>query len=374
MPRMFDILRGKGGDNSPEKKKEEPSYDEFPQIKKKDEIQGPKSYPLSFPKNILAMEVKKEAAPEDHSIVSKKLICAVKQRGVDNQERARQIYENAVETIKTLLGKARAGEDLYEYMDKLHELLDDVFNQLMMGDNLLNEIYEEAKEEYYLPYHIVNVLVLSSVLGLSMGFNKSRLSHLGLACIFHDLGMDLMKDFVNQPKTLTKENYEVVKTHISRSLEIAGSISILSGVVKETIATHHERASGKGYPRGIRSDDINPYAKILGLVDTYEAMTHTRPYRERINTRKAVRSLIGPLKNDFDTDVMKFFINKMSVYPIGSIVKLDTGDMARVISVQPGSPLRPVVMVFRDSRGENITDMTIIDLFKQDFPSIKDSV
>ena len=369
---MFDILRGKARDDIPEDKKEKASCAKFPDVNKKDDVAGPKSYTLSFPKNILLLDVKKPKGLEDHSIVSKKLISAVKQHGVDDQDKAREIHGSAVESIKILLSKIRAGEKISEYMDKLHELLDDVFNQLVMGDNLLNSVYEEKKAEYYLPYHIVNVLVLSSVLGLNMGFNKSRLSHLGLASIFCDLGIDSLEELVKQPKTLTKEERETVKTHVSRSLEIVNSISVLNEIVKETIAMHHERAGGNGYPRGIGRDDINPYAKILGLVDTYEAMTHTRPYREKMSTHKAVRSLIGSLKNNFDTDVIKVFINKMSVYPIGSIVRLDTGEMARVTSVRPGSPLRPVVMIFRGPSGEKISENNILDLSKQDFPAIKE--
>ena len=403
MPRMFDMLRGKVAEDVKEDVKEDikedikeeikeeikedieedikeekkeikkPSYVDFPDInKKKENIEIPPRDHLSFPKNILQLEVKKEESPEDHSIVSKKLISAVKQHGVDNQEKARETYAGAIEAIKTLLAKIRGRENLSDYMDKIYELLDNVFNQLIMGDKLLNNIYEEKGGEYYLPYHIVNDLILTSVLGLNMGFNKSRLSHLGMASIFCDLSIDSIEELVRQPKMLTSQERETVKAHISGSLEIVSSISVLNEIVKETIAMHHERAGGNGYPRGISSEDINPYAKILGLVDTYEAMTHTRPYREKMSAHKAVRTLIGSLKNDFDTDVIKVFINKMSVYPIGSIVKLDTEEMARVISVRPGSPLRPVVMIFRGPCGESITERNITDLSKQDFPAIKD--
>ena len=374
MPRMFDMLRGKTEDDIKKDKKDagELSYVDFLGIKKKREKKRPPSDPLSFPKNIFQPDVKKEKDQEDSSIVSEKLILAMKQHGVDNQYKAREIYESAVEVIKILLAEIKTGGQISGYMDKLYELLDTVFNQLVTGDNLLNSIYEEKEEEYYLPYHIVNILVLSSVLGLNMGFNKSRLSYLGMASIFCDSGIGSMEELVKQPKMFTKEERETVKAHIAGSLGIINSIDVLNEIVKETIAMHHERASGNGYPCGMREDNINPYAKILGLVDTYEAMTHTRPYREKMSAHKAVRVLIGPLKNDFDTDVIKVFINKMSVYPIGSIVRLDTGEMARVTSVRPGSPLRPVVMIFRGPSGEKISENNILDLSKQDFPAIKE--
>ena len=93
-----------------------------------------------------------------------------------------------------------------------------------------------------------------------------------------------------------------------------------------------------------------------------------------MSAHKAIRFLLANAKDYFDPDVLKVFINKMSVYPIGSIVRLDTQELARVISVEPGSPLRPVVMIIRDASDEPLKENIIIDLSSQDFPSIQDSV
>jgi len=364
MPRMFDILKGKKGDDDPG------GGDGKHKAKK---AAPEKKHPLSFPKGILKTLSPRDLEKEDQSLVSKKLIFAVKQHGVDNQERSDEIYENAVKTIKGLLAEIRGGEGPGQArMEKLYELLDTVFNQLVMGDSILFNLCEKNNGEATLPYHIVNVLILSSFIGLNMGFNKSRLSHLGLASIFYDVGMDSFSELAGSPRLFTASEREKVKGHIGKSLEVVGKIGSVNDVVIETISMHHERMNGSGYPAGIRGDEINPYAKILGLVDTYEAITHTRPHREGMNTHKAVRLLIGPMKGDFDSDVMKIFINKMSVYPIGSIVTLDTGEVARVISVEPGSPLRPVIMILRDANGVNVKEKVVIDLSKQDFPAIKD--
>ena len=370
MPRMFDILKGAGeGNDADDKKEKAPAKDSFNIQKEKLE-----SLPLNFPKKILKTASQEEKKPEDHSLVSEKLISAVKKHGVDSQEKAGEIYESAVETINALLIKIRIKEDLSAFTDRLYALLDDIFNQLVLGDSILENIYENNEGEYYLPFHIVNVLILSTVLGLNIGFNKSRLSHLGMASIFYDVGMDALREITNQPHKLTEEEFKLIKTHVSKKQEVIEKNEAINEVMEETIRMHHERENGSGYPRGMKSSKINPYAKILGLVDTYEALTHDRPHRKGMNTHKAVKLLITSLKNDFDSDVMKTFINKMSVYPIGSIVKLDTGEVARVVSVQPGSPLRPVVMVLRDAFGEAIKERIIIDLSKQDFPAITDSV
>ena len=369
MPRMFDILKAKGGDYNA-KNEDRPDDRRLADIKVEPETNA---RPLTFPREILKPYTKREDRnSEDHSLVSKKLISAVKMHGVDNHEKSRQIYENAVETVKGLLKRIRSGADIGQYMDKIYDLLDNLFNQLVMGDNILNCVYEDNEEEDHLPYHIVNVLILSSVVGLNAGFNKSRLSHLGLASIFYDIGMDSLRGIVLQPRELNNEESAEVRTHIFRSLETVERLNNINEVVKETINMHHERADGNGYPNGIDAAMINPYARILGLVDTYEAITHPRPHREGVNTHQAVRYLVGSLKNSFDADVMKIFINKMSVYPIGSVVELDTGEVARVISVKSGSPLRPIVMIIKGANGEHVDERTIIDLSEQGSPSVKD--
>lgn len=357
MPRMYDILRNKVPPkaNSAEE----------------DKINNPPAEPpLSFPKGVIAIETKKNKEQENYSLVSKKLISEVKKHGVDNQQRSQEVYKNAVDTVKILLEKVRIGEDLGLHMDKVNILLDDIFNQIILGDSILDNIYERPKEEYYLSYHIVNVFILSSVVGLNMGFNKSRLSHLGMAAIFCDMGLDSLREITSQPRALSEKERHLVRTHISQSIKISERIFINNEIVKETILMHHERANGEGYPRGMGLGQVNPYAKIIGLMDTYEAISNSRPYREKMSAHKAIRFIIGLLKDYFDADVMKVFINKMSIYPIGSIVKLDTQELARVISVRPGSPLKPVVMLIRDAFGGPAKETTIIDLSKQGFPFI----
>jgi len=373
MPRMFDILRN-NGQNKPEDKEEKPLPQEKSSGPREENGENLSKPSLNFPKIILKEEVKQEdKESQDHSLVSKKLILAVKHRGIDDREKSSQTFQDTVETINILLEKVRAQDDLCGYMDKIYACLDTLFNQLILGDSILENIYRKEEDgEYYLPFHITKVLILSSVIGINMGLNKSTLNHLGLAAVFSDVGLDFLREITLQRKKLTEEEYNLVKTHISKSLEITKKITGINDVAKETIRMHHERANGKGYPHFINSDGINPYAKIIGLVDTFTSITNNRPHRKGMSAHQAIRFLIGRLRDYFDPEVMKIFINKLSVYPIGSIVRLDTQEFAKVISVQSGSPLRPVVMIIQDACGEPVKEKIILDLSKQDSPSIED--
>lgn len=372
MPRMYDILRNTVSSDGINKAANKVPPKDIPK-EEKEEKKTAVPY-LNFPKGILTREIARGKKAEDHSLMSKRLIEAVKQHGIDNIAKSEEIYKNTVEIVNVLLGKIRQGEDIAPYMDEIYEVLDDVFNQIILGDSILDNIYEKRKDVYYLPYHIVNVLLLSSVIGMSMGLNKSSLSHLGFASIFYDLGIDTMGNILSQPRKLTDVERDLVKSHIAKSLRIVDNISGINKTVRETIEMHHERINGNGYPAGIKADSINIYAKIIGLIDTYEAITNDRPHREGMNAHKAIRFILGPLKDYFAPEVMKVFINKMSIYPIGSIVKLNTHELARVISVQPGSPLRPVLIIIQDAFGKPLKERTIVDLSKQDFQTIQESI
>lgn len=374
MPRMFDLLRGSGEpdkNNDPAKQEKKIPED---QVVKADlpPTPPPKDAPVNFPKAMLHNEHKSDQ-PDDYSLVSQKLIAAVRQHGVDNADSASKIYNDAVATIKALLDKSKTTEDLSEFAPRINETLDNIFNQLLLGDNLLDNVYKAKQEDYYLPYHIVNVLILSFAIGLSMKFNKSRMDDLGKAVIFSDTGLDELRDIVTKPRKLTEEEKCWVEAHIAKSLKFAERVAPLDDAVKEAIQMHHERDNGKGYPRGLQKNTISPYAKIIGVVDTYEALTHKRNYIDEMGAHKAIKLLLGSLREYFDMDVMKAFINRMSVYPVGSLVLLNTKEIAKVVSVHPGSPLRPIVMITQDASGKPSKENTIIDLSVQDFPTIQDS-
>jgi len=159
------------------------------------------------------------------------------------------------------------------------------------------------------------------------------------------------------PEGLTKINKDgknVTEQFISGAYE----------TLKEAIHQHHERMDGGGYPSGFKGNEINEYSKIIAVVDTYEAMTHHRPYREAMIPHNAIKEIIFSLKRSFDSKAIKALFNRVSIYPVGSFVKLNNGEIAKVISVTTNSfsILRPIVLVILDNQGKCVTDPVKLDL------------
>lgn len=378
MPRMFDLLRG--NTNRPDDKEkrsiEKDDKKNLPDTKDNVKENALRVHHVSFPKKYESREDAQNTKenPYDHVLASKKLISAIKEHGIDSQEKAAKLYQDSTLIVNNLLDKIRGKEDLNTYMAVLEDLLNRVFNQFVLGEAILAKLNEKKEEDvYYLPYHITNVLLLSCFLGIKMGFNKSKMRVLGLACLFYDTGMDVFREIVSQPRMLSQKELNLIKKHISYSLQVMEKINNIDDIVKDTIATHHERADGGGYPKGLRAVKINPYAKVIGLIDTYEAIIHNRPYRNGMHPHNAIKSLLNTAKNSFDYGAIKSFIDAMSIYPIGTLVKLDSGETARIIGAKSGSPLRPTVMIVRGPDGKALTERKVLDLSLPDTPSIIDS-
>lgn len=302
-----------------------------------------------------------EVKDKNYLSISKNILSAMRKRETEELKKTGILYEKIVQSTLQLLEKIRKKEDAAACLQDLYVIFDELFSQLVTGESILEEMYETRKG-YYLPYHISNMLVLSSFLGIKIGFNKSKLRNLGLAAIFCDIGLDQCRDTISKPLKLNKDELELVKKHVWNSVDIVSKIPHIDKDVKDAVLMHHERVDGSGYPDGLRAGEISDYAKIIGLVDTYDALTNNRVYREGENAHKTVKLLLGSLKESFDYNTMRSFLNAISLYPIGTLVELNTGETARVIGVDPGSPLKPIVLIVQDFSGNLVKEKKIINL------------
>jgi HD-GYP domain-containing protein (c-di-GMP phosphodiesterase class II) len=141
------------------------------------------------------------------------------------------------------------------------------------------------------------------------------------------------------------------------------------GKIKENSAIislqHHEQFDGKGYPRGLRGNDIDEFARIASIADSYEAQISNRSYRKKVYFYHAMRNLLSSGVNKFDPVILRVFLSRMSVYPIGSIVELNDGMAGIIIGSVPEKPLRPIIKLIFDKDRKRIHDTVIINLLTE---------
>ncbi|MFH1727712.1 MAG: HD domain-containing phosphohydrolase [Pseudomonadota bacterium] len=204
--------------------------------------------------------------------------------------------------------------------------------------------------------HGINVGIFSLKIGIGLNYSKQKLISLFTAAALHDIGMLLLEaNIIHSKSTLTEKEMDLVKTHPEKGYNLFKDIK--NKEVKwmaEIILQEHERINGKGYPKQLKKESIHDFARIIGLVDDYEALTHDRPHRRRFLPYDAIKIIIEQKKGYFDKDLLKILLKKISVFPLNSLVELNTKEIGRVIATDETKPLRPRLQILFDSNGNEV--------------------
>jgi len=273
-----------------------------------------------------------------------------------------ELYDSAINVLSNLLK-----EDIdYASVDveEIYSCVEAIINQTKRGNThlLYLAFARDFRYENYLPYHSVNVCIYSLEIAMGLGYDDDKLTELGILSLLHDVKMIEHIALVNKPRKLTEEERELVKRHPRESAEAAEKlIKDTAGITFSAILQHHERMDGSGYPEGLTGEDINEFAKIINLVDTYEAKIHPRSYRENDLASKCLQEIIDD-KPGFEYKLVKALIQRVGVYPIGSIVKLSTKEVGEIIKVRHDNPICPVVKILFKSSGRQVTEEKIVDM------------
>ncbi len=233
---------------------------------------------------------------------------------------------------------------------------------------------EIVAEDYNIP-HSANVMIYALKLGVGLGYAKGKLLELGISALFHDVGMFRVPESIARKSgKLSEVEIGIIKTHpdLGRSIlePFRGNYPSLSAVAYE----HHEREGGQGYPRGIQGNDIHEFARVVGLVDSYEAMTHNRPYRKALMQSFSARELIKSKHSLYSPQVIRVFLTEISLYPLGSYVRLNNKAVGEVIATDNSHPLRPDVRILYDGEGNKVIGDVIIKLDQNPLFFIVDGV
>jgi HD-GYP domain-containing protein (c-di-GMP phosphodiesterase class II) len=308
------------------------------------------------------------------------------------EKKSEEIYAQGLEWARDTLDKARKEKiikpkGILEIIDKIIDRLTDSNQEMLLT------LTQAQRESYpnYLPYHLINVSILSINLGLGLEYNRMKLLELGISAFLHDIGMvKVPQDIVGKPSRLLEEEFAEIKKHPGYALDMLQRSKEISGLVKEAIYQHHELLNGKGYPQGLKEDKICEYAKIIGLVNMYEALTSPRVYRDKLTPQEALALIISPEKRMtlhealkttlnvngefFVSEILKLFVGQMTIYPIGSFVQLNNNEVGLVVGVNKNFPMKPLINILFDSEGNRLGKLKTVDLVKSPLLYIKKAV
>jgi len=208
------------------------------------------------------------------------------------------------------------------------------------------------RKDEYTALHSLRVCVLALTFGRQLGMPRDQLEVLGLGALLHDIGkVKVPEEILSKPDALTPQEFEIMKQHVVWGAEMLYAARQVPGAAIEVVSSHHERFDGSGYLRGLRGDAIGDFGMIGAIVDHYDAITSDRAYRGAVSAHSVLMKMYEWRDTLFSAPMVEKFIQCLGIYPIGSIVELNTGEIGVVAAINRMQRLKPhVMLVYRADR------------------------
>jgi HD-GYP domain-containing protein (c-di-GMP phosphodiesterase class II) len=211
----------------------------------------------------------------------------------------------------------------------------------------------------------LQVSIYLMVFGRFLELERGELELLGLVGLLQDVGKTrLPAGLLEKTTPLSPEEIELARRHVEFSAEILRATPSLPERLPALVVLHHERQDGTGYPRGLKGDEIGLYGAMAAIADSFDALTATRPYAEPLSPSSALSYLYKERGTGFHAELVEQFIQCVGVFPVGSVVELNSGEVGIVITQNLVRRLKPRVMVVLDAQGHPIRPHKILDLDK----------
>jgi len=279
----------------------------------------------------------------------------------DIRKSVKRTYYNAVSFTKGVMNRIRTGERIS--MKKAKRVVETMVDTLLEREEFLLGMTAIKNYDEYTFHHSVNVSILSIALGQRLGLTKKALMDLGIVALFHDLGKtDVPAEILNKPSRFTEEEWGIIKRHPLWGVKIIFQMknfdasSVRAAIVAYEHHIHHDHT---GYPKVKRLSELDLYSRIVSIADQYDGITSSRVYaRNPLSPDGALALMMKRAQTQLDPVLLKFFINLVGVYPVGSLIMLDTKELGIVAAANPSDQGRPRVTVITDGQGGKVEPFT----------------
>jgi HD-GYP domain-containing protein (c-di-GMP phosphodiesterase class II) len=283
-----------------------------------------------------------------------------------NIHKAKDIFNHSKDIQKRIFADALHGKelDLAPVIDITNQTIDEIFKN---SDALACVINIRNKDEYLLE-HSVSVSILITIFARFLEIERPIVEQLSIGAFLHDVGKIMIpEEILNKPGKLTDDEFSVMKTHVNHSIDIIKNTPNISALCLEVAALHHEKLDGNGYPFNLKANEISMYGRMISICDIFDALTATRCYKEGYSHIKAFTILRNLAENQhLDTQLVDQFIRCMGVYPVGSLVELNSNKVAIVEQRNKNDPTNPKVRSFYNAQQKNYVMTEDVDLAKTD--------
>jgi len=275
--------------------------------------------------------------------------------------KAKKIHAEANQIIHNIMRDVRLGEQVrLEQVEPVVEKLTDSI--LRNGNALLSLCLVKNKDDYTFQ-HSVSVCALHVSFCRAVGMDAETIRLAGIGGLLHDIGkVKVPGEILNKPGRLEEDEFAVMKSHVTESKKILDRTAGISETSIQVAFEHHERHDGSGYPRGLKGEAISKMGKMAAICDVYDAITSDRVYHKGMAPHEALRKIFEWSKFHFDPALVQLFMRTIGIYPVGTLVMLESGRIGVVLEQSSGNLLQPTVRVFYDGRRRQYLPPQDIDL------------
>jgi len=296
--------------------------------------------------------------PAQQKLVHGEISSKPKKSFLDAFEGSKQVYEQTSSLVKDMMDDIRFGNQLNAKAAK--DAVAECVDQVLESPNTMLLLTQLKNQDEYTSQHSLNVCILSILFAKHLGYSLEELNHIGLCGLLHDMGkMQVPSEVLNKPGRLTADEEKVMQSHTTLGRNIIMSArDVFPGAV-DVAYTHHEQLDGGGYPRGLSGESISIYARIVCIVDAYDAITSDRVYKKGRLHLQAISVLTQARNKHFDGSLVLKFIDCIGIYPVGNAVEMKNGEVGVVIEANPANKTKPKVLMVMNKDKQLIPGFTL---------------
>ncbi len=300
--------------------------------------------------------------PQSRAVANMIKSASYKNKTEAKQEHAQALstYKQARRLTKTLLDDLRFGTVIDT--DQVKETVNDCVGSVLRNPDALIWMSRMRSEDEYTAEHCLNVCILAIAFGRHLGMSEADLHKVGICGLLHDVGkMRVPPEILNKPDKLTDKEFNIIKAHSIHGRNLLMSSSGLPDIAIDVAYSHHEKVDGSGYPRKLSAAGISEFARIITIVDAYDAMTAHRCYSRAKASTEALKIIFKDRGTHFDDRLALEFIKCVGLYPPGTLVELINGFIGIVLQTNQKFRHLPKIIIIKNLNGE-LKKEIILDL------------
>jgi len=279
----------------------------------------------------------------------------------EEMQRAVGIRRQAVNLVRTVMQDARLGKAVQS--ENVAPVVQNITESILRNSGALLSLMRIKTKDDYTFLHSVSVCTLLVAFCRSRGMDEDTIYQAGVGGLLHDTGKALVPDAIlNKPGRLTDEEFAVIKRHPRDGYDFLRQTPEIGAIPLDITLHHHERRDGSGYPEMQNAAEISELAQMAAIVDVYDAITSDRCYHKGMPAADALRKLYEWSKFHFDPGLTQEFMRCVGIYPVGTMVMLESGRLGVVVEPHESNLLTPKVNVFFNTRSQTYIRPELLDL------------